>query len=87
MAQGKLSLVKKFRLSPEDAKELANKAELANMTESEYLRLMISQKPNDYPRIRILLRELINEVNHIGTNINQIVRNHCFFQSIVVSLN
>lgn len=70
MAQGKLSLVKKFRLSPEDAKELANKAELANMTESEYLRLMISQKPNDYPEIRILLKELINEVNHIGTNIN-----------------
>lgn len=46
------------------------------MTESEYLRLMISQKPNDYPEIRILLRELINEVNHIGININQIVRNH-----------
>ncbi len=48
------------------------------MTESEYLRLMISQKPNDYPEIRILLRELINEVNHIGTNINQIVHSHNF---------
>lgn len=55
---------------------LADKAQQANMTESEYLRLMISQKPNDYPEIRILLRELINEVNHIGTNINQIVHNH-----------
>lgn len=31
------------------------------------------QKPNDYPEIRILLRELINEVNHIGININQMV--------------
>ena len=70
MTQGRLSKVKKFRISPEEAKVLANKVELANMTESEYLRLMISQKPNDYPKIRILLKELINEVNHIGTNYN-----------------
>lgn len=76
MTQGRLSKVKKFRISPEEAKVLANKIELANMTESEYLRLMISQKPNDYPKIRILLKELINEVNHIGTNINQIVHNY-----------
>ena len=76
MTQGRLSKVKKFRISPEEAIVLANKVELANMTESEYLRLMISQKPNDYPKIRILLKELINEVNHIGTNINQIVHNY-----------
>ena len=67
MSQDKLSLVKKFRLSPREATILADKAQQANMTESEYLRLMISQKPSDYPEIRILLKELINEVNHIGT--------------------
>ena len=76
MSQGRLSLVKKFRLSPEEAAELAEKAEKMNMTESKYLRIMISQKPTDYPEMRILLRELINEVNHIGTNINQIVHNN-----------
>lgn len=76
MSQDKLTLVKKFRLSPREASMLADKARQANMTESEYLRLMISQKPNDYPEIRILLRELINEVNHIGININQIVHNY-----------
>lgn len=76
MSQGRLSLVKKFRLSPEVAAELAEKAERMNMTESEYLRFMISQKHTDYPEMRILLRELINEVNHIGTNINQIVHNN-----------
>ena len=76
MSQDKLSLVKKFRLSPRETNMLADKAQQANMTESEYLRLMISQKPNDYPEIRVLLREIINEVNHIGTNINQIVHNH-----------
>lgn len=46
------------------------------MNDSEYLRLMISQKPNDYPEIVDLLKELINEVNHIGININQIVKNY-----------
>ena len=76
MSQEQLSLVKKFRLSPREASMLADKAQQANMTESEYLRLMRSQKPSDYPEIRVLLRELINEVNHIGTNINQIVHNH-----------
>ena len=76
ISQDKLSLVKKFRLSSREANMLADKTQQANMTESEYLRLMISQKPSDYPEIRILLKELINEVNHIGTNINQIVHNH-----------
>ena len=37
---------------------------------------MISQKPNDYPEIRKLLKETINEINHIGININQIVKNN-----------
>ena len=43
---------------------------------TDYLRLLITQKPNDYPEIRVLLRKLINEVNAIGNNINQITRNH-----------
>ena len=31
---------------------------------------------NDYPEVRKLLKELINEVNRIGININQIVFNN-----------
>ena len=46
------------------------------MCEADYLRLLITQKPSDYPEIRILLKELINEVNAIGNNINQITRNY-----------
>lgn len=46
------------------------------MCEADYLRLLITQKPNDYPEIRILLKELINEVNAVGNNINQITRNY-----------
>ena len=76
MSDSGLSLTKKFRLSVKDAKMLEIKAKEANMSESEYLRLMISQKPNDYPEIRQLLRDLINEVNRIGVNINQITYSH-----------
>ena len=70
------SICKQIRLTPQEAKELAKKAAASGMTESSYMRLMISQKPNDYPEIRMQLRELINEVNHIGNNINQIAKSH-----------
>lgn len=76
MSDSGMTRTKKFRLSVKDAKLLKAKAEEADMTESEYLRLMISQKPNNYPEVRKLLRDLINEVNRIGININQITYNH-----------
>lgn len=76
MSDSGMTMTKKFRLSVKDAKVLKAKAEEAGMTESEYLRLMISQTPNDYPEIRRMLRDLINEVNRIGININQITYNH-----------
>ena len=70
----KVHCIKKtLRLTPEESKMLAVKAKESDMNEAEYLRLLISQKPNDYPEIRKLIKELINEVNHIGVNINQIV--------------
>lgn len=64
---------KTLRLMPQEAKVLSDKAN--GMNEAEYIRLLISQKPNDYPEVRKLLKELINEINRIGININQIVFN------------
>lgn len=66
MSQDKLTLVKKFRLSPREASMLADKAQQANMTESEYLRLMISQKPNDYPEI--MLFSTLNDASFFTLN-------------------
>ena len=63
-------------MTKEYAKELAKKAKGNGMNEAEYIRLLISQKPNDYPEVRKLLKELINEINRIGININQIVFNN-----------
>lgn len=76
MADSIHSVRKTLRLMPGEAKELSEKAVAAGMCEADYLRLLITQKPNDYPEIRILLKELINEVNAIGNNINQIARNY-----------
>lgn len=70
------SFNKHIRLTPEENKMLMEKAKASGMSDSSYLRLMISQKPNDYPEIRQLLRDLINEINHIGVNINQIVKSY-----------
>ena len=75
MADSIHSVKKTLRLMPKEAEELSGKAKQAKMCEADYLRLLITQKPNDYPEIRLLLKELINEVNAIGNNINQITRN------------
>ena len=56
---------KTLRLMPEEAKMLAKKACDNGINE-----------PNDYPEVRKILKELINEVNRIGININQIVFNN-----------
>ncbi|CUX62351.1 hypothetical protein BN3590_02722 [Clostridium sp. C105KSO15] len=76
MADSIHCIKKTLRLMPEEAKVLAEKARDVGMNEAEYIRLLIRQKPIDYPEIRKLLKSLINEVNRIGININQIVFNN-----------
>lgn len=76
MAEEKKDIIKPFRLTRQEAERMKEQAQERGMKESEYIRLLLSQKPNDYPEIRILLKELINEVNAIGNNINQITRNY-----------
>ena len=53
MADSIHSVRKTLRLMPGEAKELSEKAAAAGMCEADYLRLLITQKPNDYPEIRI----------------------------------
>ena len=73
----KIHCIKKMvRLMPNEAKVLHEKSSTMGMNEAAYMRFLISQNPKDYPEIRKLLKDLINEVNHIGVNINQIVFNH-----------
>lgn len=76
MAGENKDVVKHFRMTKKEAECLKTQAKERKLKESAYIRLLLSQKPNDYPEIRILLKELINEVNAIGNNINQITRNY-----------
>lgn len=69
-------VVKHFRLTAEDAETFAKLAREAGMKEADYFRLLITQKPNDYPEVRSGLKSLINEVNRIGVNINEVVYNN-----------
>lgn len=76
MADSIHTIKKTLRLMPREAQTLAENAKESKMSEAAYLRLLISQKPEDYPQIRECLNTLINEVNAIGININQLVRNN-----------
>ena len=66
------SISKLLRMTPEEAKLLEEKAKQAGMTESQYLRLMISQKPNDYPEVRQLLRDFFQILKRIKTMKNRL---------------
>lgn len=76
MAEKTYTELKTLRLTPDENKLLKSRCEEFHMKEAEYFRFLLSQKPNDYPEIRVLIKSLINEVNHIGRNINQIVYNN-----------
>lgn len=55
---------------------LSERARQANMTEAEYLRFLVRQKPGDCKEVRELTQQLIREVGRVGVNINQIVHHH-----------
>lgn len=76
MENEKKEVIKGFRLTKIEAEELSRRAAEAGVSESDYLRLCLKSSPNDFPEIRKMIRELINEINHVGVNINQITRNN-----------
>lgn len=63
-----------FRVTKDEKKKLQEMAKEYGVTESEFLRRQIRQRPSDYPEIKLLMGHLINEINHVGVNINQIVK-------------
>lgn len=71
-----MELRKAYRLTKEQDEQLKKKVAELGLTESEFIRLLITQNPKDYPEIRRMLTGLIGEVNRIGVNINEIVHNN-----------
>ena len=76
MSKGNKTVRITVRFEPEEARLLMKAAQERSMTPSSYLRMLANQKPANYPDIRQQLNQLISEVNKIGVNINQIVKNH-----------
>lgn len=75
--KGENVIRKHFKLTEETAKLLAERSKVENMNESEYIRYLLLNQ-SEQPRSRELELEtmrLRNEINKIGVNINQIVKN------------
>lgn len=76
--KGENTLRKHFKLTEETAKLLAERSKAENMNESEYIRYLLLNQ-SEHPRSRELEIEIMrlrNEINKIGGNINQIVKNN-----------
>jgi hypothetical protein len=76
--KGENVIRKHFKLTEETAKLLAERSKAENMNESEYIRYLLLNQ-SEHPRSRELEVEVMrlrNEINKIGGNINQIVKNN-----------
>lgn len=78
--KGENVIRKHFKLTEETAKILEERSKAENMNESEYIRYLLLNQ-SEHPRSRELELEIMrlrNEVNKIGVNVNQIVKNNNF---------
>ena len=76
--KGENVIRKHFKLTEETAKILAECSQAENMNESEYIRYLLLNQ-SEHPRSRGLELEIMrlrNEINKIGVNVNQIVKNN-----------
>ena len=76
MSLEKRDITKLIRFNDREYKIVMENANACNMNFSAYVRYAISNIKMPNPEMRKLILKLINEVNHIGNNVNQIVRNN-----------
>lgn len=76
MANGKYKINKYFRISEAQAKKLQKDSMKCGLTESQYLRQLIMGNEAIDQESYVAMKELTYEINKIGNNINQIVRNN-----------
>lgn len=75
--KGENVIRKHFKLTEETARLLAERSKAENMNESEYIRhLLLNQSENPRNKeLEVEIMRLRNEINKIGVNVNQIVKN------------
>lgn len=71
----KREFYRNVRLTASEKELLAKKAREEHLSESDYIRYLITQKAVNHKEVSSQINDLIYEVNHVGTNINQIARN------------
>lgn len=89
--KGENTLRKHFKLTEETARILEERAKAEKMNESEYIRyLLLNQSEHLRSReLELEIMRLRNEINKIGVNINQIVKNnnsHIYSESDKIKL-
>ena len=79
-SKGENTLRKHFKLTEETARILTECSKAENMNESEYIRYLLlnqSERPQS-KELGLEIMRLRNEINQIGVNVNQIVKNYNF---------
>lgn len=79
-SKGENTLRKHFKLTEETARILTECSKAENMNESEYIRYLLlnqSERPQS-KELGLEIMRLRNEINQIGVNVNQIVKNSNF---------
>ena len=61
---------KEIRLYSWELEELQKQAEKMGLSDSQYLRMLITNRPRDYPEIRQELERMNQEINQITHNNN-----------------
>ena len=74
MSSDKRDITKLIRFNDREYQIVMENANACNMNFSAYVRYAISNIKMPNPDMRKHILKLINEVNHIGNNVNQIVR-------------
>lgn len=89
--KGENTIRRHIKLTEETARILAERSKAENMNESEYIRYLLLNQ-SEHPRskeLEVEIMHLRNEINKIGVNINQIVKNnnsHVYSESDKIKL-
>ena len=76
LAEKTRDIVKKIRMNEKEYRMICEHTKDANMNFSAYTRMLLLNQTKTNPEYKRLLSKLITEINYIGHNINQIVRNN-----------
>lgn len=76
MAKNNKDIIKSLRFSEREYMDIMRRAKEQNLQFSAYIKKMIGREFKYDPVLRGAVNNLANEVNYIGHNINQIVRNY-----------